>query len=243
MSWHHPDQYFFLCLAGSLAAFLAPSIIDELTSTIGELFGSGRKPPVVEPRRSTVNEKAVDPPLPPKHPSSPRPKYLKKAPDRSTGSSVIVRDQPKRASKRPSNSVGFARVSRTSRRRSKQAACVTISEFSEDRAPRRAEIERASYAGSHPARFNGSNSARIRAFKSRPADSRRGAGRPAISPVTNARSAARQLGTIVTAQEQVATRLHSSVCFASARSVARIVAARRSSAFFKSASSQMMVFK
>jgi hypothetical protein len=30
MSWHHPDQFFFLCLAGSLAGFLAPSIIDEL---------------------------------------------------------------------------------------------------------------------------------------------------------------------------------------------------------------------
>jgi hypothetical protein len=78
MSWHHPDQYFFLCLAGSLAAFLAPSIIDELTSTIGELFGRKRRPPVVEPRRPTVNEKAVNPPLPPKHPPSPL-KYLKKA--------------------------------------------------------------------------------------------------------------------------------------------------------------------
>jgi hypothetical protein len=80
VSWHHPDLYFFLCLAGSLAAFLAPSIIDELTSTIDELLGRGRKPPVVEPRRSTVNEKAVDPPSPPKYvdPPSP-PKYLKKA--------------------------------------------------------------------------------------------------------------------------------------------------------------------
>jgi hypothetical protein len=25
MSWHHPDLYFFLCLAGSLAAFLVKS--------------------------------------------------------------------------------------------------------------------------------------------------------------------------------------------------------------------------
>jgi len=71
MSWHHPDQYFFLCLAGSLAAFLAPSIIDELTSTIGELFGRKRKPPVVEPRRSIV-----DPPSPPKYPPLPPKKYL-----------------------------------------------------------------------------------------------------------------------------------------------------------------------
>ena len=60
MSWHHPDLYFFLCLAASLAAFLAPSIIDD------ELLARRRKPPVVEPRRSTVNEKAVDPPSPPK---------------------------------------------------------------------------------------------------------------------------------------------------------------------------------
>jgi hypothetical protein len=78
MNWRHPDQYFFLCLAVSLATFLAPSIIDELTSTIGELFDRRRKWPVVEPRRSTVNEKAVAPPLPPKHPPS-HPKYLKKA--------------------------------------------------------------------------------------------------------------------------------------------------------------------
>jgi hypothetical protein len=49
MSWHHPDQFFFLCLAGSLAAFLAPSIIDELTTTVDELFGRRRKPPVVLP--------------------------------------------------------------------------------------------------------------------------------------------------------------------------------------------------
>ena len=71
MSWHHPDQFFFLCLAGSLAAFLSPSLIDELTTTVNELFGRRRKPPVVEPMSSTVNEKAVDPPS--------QPKYLKKA--------------------------------------------------------------------------------------------------------------------------------------------------------------------
>jgi hypothetical protein len=54
MSWHHPDLYFFFCLAASLAAFLAPSIIDD------ELLARRRKSPVVEPRRSTANEKAVD---------------------------------------------------------------------------------------------------------------------------------------------------------------------------------------
>ena len=43
MSWHHPDLYFFLCLAASLAAFLAPSIIDD------ELLARRRKPPVVAP--------------------------------------------------------------------------------------------------------------------------------------------------------------------------------------------------
>ena len=59
MSWHHPDLYFFLCfLAASLAAFLAPSIID------GELLAPQEEAPVVEPRRSTMNEKAVDPPSP-----------------------------------------------------------------------------------------------------------------------------------------------------------------------------------
>ena len=41
MSWHHPDQFFFLCLAGSLAAFLAPSLIDELTTTVDELSAAG----------------------------------------------------------------------------------------------------------------------------------------------------------------------------------------------------------
>jgi hypothetical protein len=54
----------------------------------------------------------------------------------------------------------------TSRQRSKRAACVTISESLEERGPRRDEIERASgYAGSHRARFNGSNSAPVRAFR------------------------------------------------------------------------------
>jgi hypothetical protein len=44
MIWRYHDAYFFLCLAGSFAAFLAPSIIDELTSTIDELVGRRRKP-------------------------------------------------------------------------------------------------------------------------------------------------------------------------------------------------------
>ena len=44
MNWHHPDLYFFLCLAGSLAAFLVPSIIDD------ELLARRRKSPLVEPR-------------------------------------------------------------------------------------------------------------------------------------------------------------------------------------------------
>ena len=39
MSWHHPDLYFFFCLAASLAAFVAPSIIDD------ELLARRRKPP------------------------------------------------------------------------------------------------------------------------------------------------------------------------------------------------------
>jgi hypothetical protein len=71
MSWHHPDLYFFFCLAASLAAFLAPSIIDD------ELLARRRKPRV-KPRRSTVNEKAVDPPSPPQYVNPPSPpKYLK----------------------------------------------------------------------------------------------------------------------------------------------------------------------
>jgi hypothetical protein len=71
MSWHHPDLYFFLCLLAGLAAVLA--IIYECIQKFCR-----RKPPVVEPRHSTVNEKAVDPPSPPQHRPSPR-KYLKKA--------------------------------------------------------------------------------------------------------------------------------------------------------------------
>jgi hypothetical protein len=72
MSWHHPDLYFFLCLAGGLAAFLVPSIIED------ELLARRRKPPVVEPRRSTMNEKAADPPSPPKYVDLPSPPpYLK----------------------------------------------------------------------------------------------------------------------------------------------------------------------
>ena len=67
MSLHNPDLYFFFCLTASLAAFLAPSIIDD------ELLARRRKPRV-EPRRSTVNQKAVDPQC--VSPPSP-PKYLK----------------------------------------------------------------------------------------------------------------------------------------------------------------------
>ena len=87
-------QYFFICLAGSLAAFLAPSIIDELTSTIDELFGRRRKPPVVEPNRS--NEKALDPPLPPKHPPSPPKKYLENVKPLDG----LQRDRPRPAAER-----------------------------------------------------------------------------------------------------------------------------------------------
>jgi hypothetical protein len=75
MSWHHPDLYFFLGLLTGLAAFLA--IIYECIQKFRR-----RKPPVVEPTRWTVNEKAgdspsppppkyVDPSSPPKHPPSP----------------------------------------------------------------------------------------------------------------------------------------------------------------------------
>jgi hypothetical protein len=66
MGWHHPDLYFFVGLLTGLAAFLA--IIYECIQKFRR-----RKPPVVQPRRS--NEKAVDLPSPPKHPTSPR-KYL-----------------------------------------------------------------------------------------------------------------------------------------------------------------------
>ena len=104
MSWHHPDLYFFFCLAASLAAFVAPSIIDD------ELLGRRRKPPVAEPRRSTVNEKAADPPSPPQYvdPSSP-PKYLKNV----RPLEGLQRDRPARptegrASERPSD---FSRLS------------------------------------------------------------------------------------------------------------------------------------
>jgi hypothetical protein len=73
MSWHHPDLYFFLCLLAGLAAFLA--IIYECIQRFCR-----RKPPVAEPRRSTVNEKAVDPPSPLKYVDPPLPpQYLKNA--------------------------------------------------------------------------------------------------------------------------------------------------------------------
>ena len=72
---------------------------------------------------------------------------------------TVPRGQPKKgqASGR-AISVGSPRASRTSRRRTKQAACVNISESSEERAP----------AGSHPARFNDSNSAHVRACRVEP---------------------------------------------------------------------------
>ena len=104
MSWHHPDLYFFFCLAASLAAFLAPSIIDD------ELLARRRKPPVVEPRRSTVNEKAVDPPSLPQYVNPPSPpKYLKNV----RPLEGLQRDRPARptegrASERPSD---FSRLS------------------------------------------------------------------------------------------------------------------------------------
>ena len=99
MSWHHPDLYFFFCLAASLAAFLAPSIIDD------ELLARRRKSPVVEPRRSTANEKAVDPPSPPQYVAPPSPpKYLKNVQPLEG----LQRDRPARptegrASERPSD--------------------------------------------------------------------------------------------------------------------------------------------
>jgi hypothetical protein len=67
MSWHDPDLYFFLCLLAGLAAFLA--IIYECI----QKFSRRKPPPVVEPRRSTVNQKAVDPPSPPKYLKNVRP--------------------------------------------------------------------------------------------------------------------------------------------------------------------------
>ena len=62
----NPDLYLFLGLLAGFAALLA--IIYEFIRK-----SRRRKPPVVEPRRPTVTEKAVAPPSPPKHvdPSSP----------------------------------------------------------------------------------------------------------------------------------------------------------------------------
>jgi hypothetical protein len=74
MSWHHPDLYFLfsvLAVLTGLAAFLA---------IIYECIQCRRKPRVVEPRRSTVNEKAADPPSPLKYVDPPLPpQYLKNA--------------------------------------------------------------------------------------------------------------------------------------------------------------------
>jgi hypothetical protein len=78
MSWHHPDLYFFLGLLAMFAGLAASlAVIYECIQKFRR-----RKPPVVEPRHSTVNEKAgdspsppppkyVDPPSPPKHRPSP----------------------------------------------------------------------------------------------------------------------------------------------------------------------------
>jgi hypothetical protein len=57
MNWYHPDLYFFLFLLAGLATSLA--IIYECIQKFR------RKPPVVEPSRST--EKVVDLPPPPKY--------------------------------------------------------------------------------------------------------------------------------------------------------------------------------
>src|SRR5262245_18783028 len=78
MIWPYYDA-FFLCLVGSFVAFVAPSIIDELTGTIQELFGRRRKPPpVIKPATKSVE--AVDPPSPWKRVDPPSPlRYLKKA--------------------------------------------------------------------------------------------------------------------------------------------------------------------
>ena len=104
MSWHHPDLYFFLCLLQVSRRSWHQACIHD------ELFARRRKPPVVEPRRSTVNEKAVDPPSPPQYvdPPSP-PKYLKNV----RPLDGLQRDRPARptegrASERPSD---FSRLS------------------------------------------------------------------------------------------------------------------------------------
>ena len=62
MNWQNPDLYLFLGLLAGFAALLA--IVYEFIQRFRR-----RKPPVVELRRSTVNEKPVDLPSPPKHPS------------------------------------------------------------------------------------------------------------------------------------------------------------------------------
>ena len=66
MNWQNPDLYLFLGLLAGFAALLA--IIYECIQRF-----RGRKPPVVEPRRSTVTEKAVDLPSPPKPVAPPSP--------------------------------------------------------------------------------------------------------------------------------------------------------------------------
>ena len=116
MNWQNPDLYLFLSLLAGFAALLA--IIYEFIQKSRK-----RKLPVVEPRRSTVTEKAVAPPSPPKH---------------------ALRHRRRSTSLRHRPSINFARASRTSRQRSKHAAWINISEHSEERGPRRAEVEMAS---------------------------------------------------------------------------------------------------
>ena len=66
MNWQNPGLYLFLGLLAGFAALLA--IIYECIQRFRM-----RKPPVAEPRRSTVTEKAVDLPSPPKAVAPPSP--------------------------------------------------------------------------------------------------------------------------------------------------------------------------
>ena len=101
MNWQNPDLYLFLSLLAGFAALLA---------IIYEFIQKSRKwkLPVVEPRRSTVTEKAVAPPSPPKHVAPPSPF------DQLCES---IKDLPPKE---------------------QHAAWINISEHSEERGPRRA---------------------------------------------------------------------------------------------------------
>jgi hypothetical protein len=85
MNWHHPDLYFFLFLLTGLATFLV--IIYECIRTFR------RKPPVLEPSRSTVG----NPPSASEQPPSLH-KYLNKAKPLDG----LLRDRPRRAEERAS---------------------------------------------------------------------------------------------------------------------------------------------